>query len=54
MASQIGALVVHGTGIQAPDFADDFIAEVNDRLDDLGVTPDGWRLRLWTTDTSRA
>ena len=54
MASQIGALVVHGTGIQAPDFADDFIAEVNDCLDSLGVAPNTSPSRSWMTGASRA
>ena len=45
MASEIGVLVVHGMGVQAPDFADDFIAEVDDRLERLGVMPGiiGWQ-----------
>src|SRR5713101_7784390 len=37
MTSEIGVLVVHGIGVQKPDFADRFIAEMNDRLDDLHV-----------------
>lgn len=37
MASEIGVLIVHGIGVQQPDFANDFIAEMNDRLHDLGV-----------------
>ncbi|MGH7775406.1 MAG: hypothetical protein ACREQA_24535 [Candidatus Binatia bacterium] len=49
MASEIGVLVLHGIGIQKADFAEEFIAEMNDRLKDLGVAPDDvkWESGYW-------
>lgn len=49
MASEIGILVVHGMGVQAPDFADGFIAEVDERLDGLGITSGtvAWQPAYW-------
>ena len=49
MASDLGVLVVHGMGAQAPDFADAFIAEMRGRLIRLGVAPDAvaWRAGYW-------
>lgn len=49
MSSEIGILVVHGIGVQKPDFADDFIAEMTDRLDGLHVAPDmiKWEPAYW-------
>ncbi len=37
MASELGVFVVHGIGIEQPDFADGFIAEMQDRLHALGI-----------------
>lgn len=49
MASKIGVLIIHGMGVQAPDFAGDFISEVSDRLDSLGVAPGAieWEPAYW-------
>ena len=49
MASDLGVLVVHGMGAQAPDFADAFIAEMQGRLIRLGVAPEAvaWRAGYW-------
>lgn len=49
MTSEVRVLVVHGMGVQAPDFADDFIAEVNDRLGDLDIAPGAiaWEPAYW-------
>lgn len=49
MASEIGVLVVHGMGVQASDFADDFINEVNGRLERHGVMLGiiGWQPAYW-------
>lgn len=49
MTAQIGVFVVHGMGVQAPNFADDFVAEVNDRLDNLDVEPSliAWQPAYW-------
>lgn len=49
MASKIGVLIIHGMGVQASDFAGDFISEVRDRLDGLGVAPDAieWEPAYW-------
>lgn len=53
VAGEIGVLIVRGMGIQASDFADDFITEMNDRLDGLGVAHDVSPSRSWTTGASR-
>lgn len=49
MASKIGVLIIHGMGVQASDFAGDFISEVCDRLDGLGVAPGAieWEPAYW-------
>jgi hypothetical protein len=49
MASEIGVLVVHGIGVQQPDFANEFIAEMTDRLHDLGVAHGtiAWEPAYW-------
>jgi hypothetical protein len=49
MAAQVGILVVHGIGIQQASFAEDFIAEMKDRLDNLAVTADAvvWEPAFW-------
>jgi hypothetical protein len=45
MASEIGVLVVHGIGVQKPNFAAAFIAEMTSRLERLSVDRDvvEWR-----------
>ena len=49
MAPELGVFVVHGIGIQHPDFADDFMAEMQERLHDLGVAADAvqWQAGYW-------
>ena len=49
MASLIGALVVHGIGVQKEDFAEDFISEMTTRLTDLQVASDAvvWEIGYW-------
>jgi hypothetical protein len=49
MVSEIGVLVVHGIGTQQPDFADDFIDEMNNRLTDSAIAPDAikWEPAYW-------
>jgi len=49
MASELGVFVVHGIGIQQPDFADDFIAEMQERLHALGIAADTiqWEPAYW-------
>ncbi len=49
MASEIGVLVVHGIGVQNPNFADGFIARMNARLDRLQVAPGvvEWQPAFW-------
>lgn len=49
MPTPIGILVVHGIGVQRPDFADDFIAEMTDRLQGLGIMPGTvrWEAAYW-------
>jgi hypothetical protein len=49
MASEIGVLVVHGIGVQKRDFGNDFIDEMNNRLDDLDVARDTvkWEPAYW-------
>jgi hypothetical protein len=37
MVSELGVVVVHGIGIEQPDFADPFIAEMQERLHALGI-----------------
>lgn len=39
MAAELGILVIHGMGSQAPDFAAEMIEEINGRIDDLGKDP---------------
>jgi hypothetical protein len=48
MAS-VGVLVVHGIGVQKPDFANEFINEMNKRLNDLDVAPATvkWEAAYW-------
>lgn len=46
MEPQIGVLVVHGIGVQKPDFADDFIAEMKDRLGNP-ATHIQWEPAFW-------
>ena len=49
MAAALGIFVVHGIGIQQPDFADDFIAEMQERLHALGIAADTiqWEPAYW-------
>lgn len=49
MASEIGVLVLHGIGVQGPDFANEFIAEINARLDVLDVAAGSvkWEPAFW-------
>jgi len=49
MAPELGGGVVHGIGIQHPDFATAFIAEMQDRLHDLGMAADAvqWEAAYW-------
>ena len=49
MAAELGILVIHGMGSQAPDFASEMIEEINDRIDDMGKDPDdiAWQPIYW-------
>lgn len=49
MAPELGVFVVHGIGIEQPDFADAFIAEMQDRLHTLGMAADTvqWQPAYW-------
>lgn len=49
MELEIGVLVVHGIGVQQADFADGFIAEMDDRLDKLSVARGviSWEPAFW-------
>jgi len=40
MATKLGVLVIHGMGSQDPDFAEEMIEELNDRVGDLGKDPE--------------
>ena len=40
MATKLGVLVIHGMGSQDPDFAEEMIEELNDRVKDLGKDPE--------------
>ena len=49
MATKLGVVVIHGMGSQNPDFAEDMIEELNDRVKDLGKNPDtiSWKPIYW-------
>jgi hypothetical protein len=49
MAPELGVLVVHGIGIQRPDFAKDFITDMQGRLHGLGMAADAvqWQPAYW-------
>ena len=49
MATKLGVLVIHGMGSQDPDFAEEMIEELNDRVKDLGKDPEtiAWKPIYW-------
>jgi len=49
MATKLGVLVIHGMGSQDPDFAEEMIEELNDRVKDLGKDPESiaWKPIYW-------
>jgi hypothetical protein len=49
MSAELAVLVIHGMGSQAPDFAEDMIEELNERVDDLGKDPEtiAWKPIYW-------
>jgi hypothetical protein len=49
MAAELGIVIVHGIGIEQPDFAHNFIAAMHERLDDLGIAADTiqWQPAYW-------
>ena len=49
MAAALGVFVVHGIGIAQPNFADAFIAEMQDRLHALGIAANAiqWEPAYW-------
>ncbi len=49
MSAELAVLIIHGMGSQAPDFAEDMIEELNDRVSDLGKDPEtiAWEPIYW-------
>lgn len=49
MSAELAVLVIHGMGSQAPDFAEDMIAELIDRISDLVKDPEmiAWKPIYW-------
>ena len=49
MSTELVVLVIHGMGSQSPDFANEMIQEINERVSDLGKDPEeiSWRSIYW-------
>src|SRR5210317_1213992 len=49
MSAELAVLVIHGMGSQIPDFAEDMIEELNDRVKGLGKDPEriAWKSIYW-------